>query len=69
MNTTDWQTRVRELRRRLGMTQRQLEERLGMDPVHGIVVVSRWENGHSSPDRRYQYDLVELERETIPPAR
>ena len=47
---------IREHRKRLGLTQEQLAERLGIT----LGTVSKWERGGSEPDLGYIMDLAEL---------
>ena len=47
---------IRELRIRLGLTQEQLAEELGV----AFATVNRWENGHSRPSRLAQRTLAAL---------
>ena len=47
---------IREHRRRMGLTQDQLAERLGIT----LGTVSKWERGSSEPDLGYIMDLAEL---------
>ena len=50
--------RVKQLRQRLGMTQQQFAEAVGV--AHGVVV-SRWEVGDRKPDWRSRAALERLE--------
>ena len=59
----DWQVgpdEIRRLRKRLGFSQQQLADRLGVS----FATVNRWENGHSKPYRWLGDRLRQLERET-----
>lgn len=56
--------RIRRLRERLGLTQQQLADRLGVS----FATLNRWENGHSSPSALGQAKLRELEADTREPA-
>ncbi len=47
---------IRDHRKRLGLTQEQLAERLGIT----LGAVSKWERGSSEPDLSYIMDLAEL---------
>ena len=47
---------IREHRKRLGLTQEQLAERLGIT----LGTVSKWERGGSEPDLGFVMDLAEL---------
>ena len=47
---------IRRYRKRLGLTQEQLAERLGIT----LGAVSKWERGSSEPDLSYIMDLAEL---------
>ena len=47
---------IRDHRKRLGLTQEQLAERLGIT----LGTVSKWERGSSEPDLGYIMDLAEL---------
>ncbi len=49
--------RILALRRRLGLTQVEFAAAVGV--VDGTII-SRWENGRSSPDRRSQTALENL---------
>ena len=60
---TDWPKRIKKLLRDREWTHRELAERLGMDVLTGMVLISRWKNGVNLPDRRYQDAIAELERE------
>ena len=53
--------KIRSIRNRLGLTQRELAEKLRVDPV----TISRWENGKGTPRRVYQEDLIELYNDFI----
>ena len=50
---------VRNVRRRLGLTQEGLASRLGVS----CVTVNRWEAGKSKPKSRYRLQLIQLEQE------
>ncbi|HQT95255.1 MAG TPA: helix-turn-helix transcriptional regulator, partial [Thermoanaerobaculaceae bacterium] len=55
---TDHPQRVRKLRGRLGLTQAQLAEKLGVS----FASVNRWENAHSTPTRLAWQKLEAVER-------
>ena len=52
---------IREHRKRLGLTQEQLAERLGIT----LGTVSKWERGSSEPDLGFLMDLAELFRVSV----
>ena len=54
---TNWPTYIKDLRRRLGLTQRAFGEAIGAT----ITTVSRWENGKMRPLPVYQQIIRELE--------
>ncbi len=53
----EYPARVRDLRERLGLTQTQMAERIGVS----FATVNRWENGQSRPTRLAWQRFVELE--------
>ena len=55
----DFPIRVRDLRDRLGLTQTQMAERIGVS----FATVNRWENGQSRPTRLAWRRIVDLEGE------
>ena len=55
----DYPARVKDLRERLGLTQMQMAERIGVS----FATVNRWENGQSKPNRLAWRRLVDLEAE------
>ena len=52
---------IRRCRKRMGLTQEQLAERLGIT----LGAVSKWERGSSEPDLSYIMDLAELFRISV----
>ncbi len=52
---------IRSCRKRLGLTQEQLAERLGIT----LGTVSKWERGNSEPELSYIMDLAELFHESV----
>lgn len=50
---------IRTIRARLGLTQEQLAERLGVS----FATVNRWEGGHARPQRAAEQALIALARE------
>ncbi|MFW6150174.1 MAG: helicase-related protein [Chloroflexota bacterium] len=63
---SDVADRIRTLRKRLGLTQGQLAERLGVT----FVTISRWENGQARPNRlalKALATLAENVSDTVPP--
>ena len=59
----DWQVGaddIRRLRTRLGLSQQQLADRLGVS----FATVNRWENGHTKPYRWLGERLHQLDQET-----
>ncbi len=65
--TEDYPARVRELRKRLGMTQMRMAEQLGVS----FATVNRWENGKSKPAPlawRRLLDLDAAAQSAPPPA-
>ncbi len=55
----DYPERVRRVRRRLGMTQTELADRLGVS----FATVNRWENRHVRPARLAWKEILRLEAE------
>ncbi len=53
-----------DIRKRLGLTQAKLAERLGVS----LITVNRWENGQSAPSRRSRQDILALMRVYSPNA-
>ena len=53
----DYPAQVKDLRERLGLTQTQMAERIGVS----FATVNRWENGQSRPTRLAWQRFVELE--------
>ena len=51
--------RIRRLRKRLGLTQTELAERMGVS----FASINRWENGHVEPLPAFIRELEKLERE------
>jgi DNA-binding transcriptional regulator YiaG len=49
---------VLRLRHRLGMTQKQFAERLGVS----VISINRWENGHTSPIGLQRRALIDLDQ-------
>ena len=49
-------TFVKEMRRRLGMTQEELAHKLGVS----FTSVNRWENGQTQPSKLARKQLVQL---------
>ena len=63
----DYPERVKDLRERLGLTQTQMAERIGVS----FATVNRWENSQSRPTRLAWRGIVDLEadvRASTPPA-
>ena len=58
--------RVKELRDRLGMTQTAFAAAVG---VSSLVIVSRWECGTRTPDKRSREALERLDRPRKGPGR
>ena len=56
-----FQTRIKRLRAKTGMTQEQFAHRLGVT----FVTVNRWERGHSYPTGLSVAVLEGLEKETM----
>ena len=54
---TDWPVYLKDLRTRLGMTQRQFGHAIGA----GVPTVSRWETGAVTPSPAYQRLIREFE--------
>ena len=54
---TDWPTYIKDLRTRLGLTQRQFGNAVGA----GVPTVSRWETGAVKPSPAYQRLIREFE--------
>ena len=52
---------IRDYRKRMGLTQEQLAERLGIT----LGTVSKWERGSSEPDLSYIMDLADLFRVSV----
>jgi DNA-binding transcriptional regulator YiaG len=57
MNICDWPTYIKDIRTRLGLTQRQFGNAIGA----GVPTVSRWENGVVTPSPAYQRLIREFE--------
>ena len=53
----DWSVRVKDLRERLGLTQAEMAERIGVS----FATVNRWENGQSRPRRLAWRRIADLE--------
>lgn len=64
METSDVPARIRTLRRRLGLTQEQLAQRIGVT----YSTVNHWENGKRVPQPFLATKLRQLEAERAPPA-
>jgi transcriptional regulator with XRE-family HTH domain len=58
---TEVADRIRSLRERLGLTQTQLAQRLGVS----FMSVSRWENGHVTPLPAFMKALESLENQAV----
>ena len=61
----DYPIRVKDLRERLGLTQTQMAERIGVS----FATVNRWENRQSKPTRLPWQQIVDLEAEMRASAR
>ena len=61
----DYPRRIKDLRERLGFTQMQMAERVGVS----FATVNRWENRHSRPTRLAWRGIVDLETEIRASAR
>ena len=55
---TDWPSYIKDLRTRLGLTQREFANALGT----AVPTVSRWETGASTPSPAYQRLIREFEQ-------
>ena len=60
----DYPERVKNLRERLGLTQTQMAERIGVS----FATVNRWENSQSKPTRLAWRGIVDLEADVRAPA-